>query len=663
MSDEHESYQEIAAHETLLVDQLKPGAEFTHGELPEEFLKETHIISLMADLAKKEGTEYVFGITAGAEWPMEGLFMKAGIKRVHVRHEQTATFAADAVGRMTRRTAVTIIGPSTGLCNATSGIAQSYAAQSPVLVIGGEHPAWSDSVQFAQGLVQAEKLFGGITKYTKRVTNPISLLFEFKRAYRAAMTPPMGPTSIAIPWDTSYEKCRLPLVYAYSLYGPGNFERTEQKMRYEAPQVVEEMVKWLLSAEKPGIIGGESVWYDDAQEELRELVALTGIPCHTRRLARGVISELDPLNCGGRGRGRFLRGCDRALILGLKVGYLEMHGYPPFWGPGTRYAQAQTCRENVDLFLGTDHELIGNIKALLRQMIECVKSMGLTKPPERWNEWRKYIADNKEFYRAKTIERTDAMRGRMPLHPDLVGRIIGETITEECQDEAISIIDGFTASSFYTDWNVCRTGARVLDAADTIGIGHGPGLALGAGMATNRSIPMVCVIGDGGLGAGGMDIETCARWDMPVVFIHQNNNTMVAGGWKLFWSKACSPTGNEMRDSWSTLPNIRYDRMMKEFGCHTEFVESDKEMKGALKRSLDFVRDKNKPAFIEVFVEGQSMNEIWATFLTNCCGFLEWEDIPEEGKNAIKTLGLCDPMYRSFAPTWPDEAFAIRKKR
>jgi acetolactate synthase-1/2/3 large subunit len=649
--------------ETMLVDQLKPGAEFTEIELPDEFLEETHVISLMADLAKKEGTEHIFGITAGAEWPMEGLFMKAGIKRVHVRHEQTATFAADAVGRITRRTAVTIIGPSTGLTNCTSGLAQSYAAQSPVLVIGGEHPAWTDSVQFAQGLVQGAKVFNGITKHATRVTDPRSMLFEFKRAYRSAMTPPMGPTAILIPWDTSYEKSRIPLYAAYSLYGPGNFERTEPKMTQEDPVLIEEAMKWLLEGEKPGIIAGESVWYDDAQEELRELVALTGIPCHTRRNARGAIDEYDPLNCYGRARGRFLRNCDRALILGLRIGYLEMHGYPPFWGQATRFIQAQTCRANVDLYLGTDFELIGNIKALSQQMIECVKSMGIKSPPEKWNDWRKYIADSKKYYEEKTWERTEKMKGVTPVHPDLVGRLACEVIKEELNDEAISIIDGFTASSFYTDWNHCRTAGRVLDASDTIGIGHGPGLAIGAGLATNRSIPMVCVIGDGGLGAAGMDIETCSRWDIPVIFIHENNNTMVAGGWKLFWSKACSPTGNEMLDSYSTLPNIRYDKIMAEFGCHTEFVEKDAEMKPAMKRALDFVRDKSKPAFIEVFVEGQTMNEIWATFLTNCCGFLEWEDIPEEGKKAITELGLCDPTYRSFAPTWPDEAFTFRKKR
>jgi len=647
----------------MIVDQLKPGAEFECEELPEEYLKETHVISLMAEMAKQEGTEYIFGITAGAEFPMEGLFMKAGIKRVHVRHEMSATFAADAYGRMTRRTAPTVIGPSTGLTNCTSGLAQAMAAQSPVLVIGGEHPAWTDNVYFAQGLVQAEKVFQGITKKTTRITSPRSMLSEFKRMYRLAMTPPMGPTAISIPWDTSFEKSRVPLVEAFYLYGPGNLVRTEPKMTHEDPALVEQAVRWLLEGEKPGIIAGESVWYDDAQEELREFVELTGIPCHTRRMARGAIDEYNPLNCGGRARGRFLRASDRAMVLGLRVGYLEMHGYPPFWGEATRYIQAQTCRENVDLMLATDYELIGNVKAMLQQMIECVKDMGIKRPPDKWNEWRKFIVDSKEYYEKKVAERIEKMKGITPVHPDLIGRLTYEVIHEELNDDVISVIDGFTASSYYTDHNRCRTAGRVLDASDTIGIGHGPGMAIGGALATNRSIPLVCLIGDGGLGAGGMDIETCSRWDMPCVFIHENNDTMVAGGWKLFWSKACSPTGNEMLDSFSTLPKIRYDKMMAEFGCHTEFVEKDADYKPALKRALDFVRDKSKPAFIEVHVEGRTMNEIWGTFLTNCCGFLEWEDLPEEGRKTIMDLGLCDPTYRSFAPTWPDEAFAKRTKK
>ena len=50
----------------------------------------------------------------------------------------------------------------------------------------------------------------------------------------------------------------------------------------------------------------------------------------------------------------------------------------------------------------------------------------------------------------------------------------------------------------------------VLDAAETIGIGHGPGMAVAAGLYTKCEKPIIVLLGDGGLGAGGGDIETCA---------------------------------------------------------------------------------------------------------------------------------------------------------
>ena len=168
-------------------------------------------------------------------------------------------------------------------------------------------------------------------------------------------------------------------------------------------------------------------------------------------------------------------GSDVALACDFRIAYLENQGNPPFWGADTRFIQAQTCRQNVHLNLATEFEFVANMKMLLRQMIDCVKAMGITKPPEKWVEWRKFVVDTKEEYYKKTIERTDAMFGRTPLHPDLAGRLMTEFLRDELQDNYIAIIDGFTASSFFTDWQMVRYSAHNLDASETIGIGHSHG--------------------------------------------------------------------------------------------------------------------------------------------------------------------------------------------
>ena len=88
------------------------------------------------------------------------------------------------------------------------------------------------------------------------------------------------------------------------------------------------------------------------------------------------------------------------------------------------------------------------------------------------------------------------------------------------------------------------------------------------------------MLGDGAVGAGGMDIETNARWGIPAVFIHENNNTLITGGFN-WYEKVATPTGNLLRDSWQVMPDVRYDRVFAEMGCHPEFVERADQVKPA----------------------------------------------------------------------------------
>lgn len=227
-------------------------------------------------------------------------------------------------------------------------------------------------------------------------------------------------------------------------------------------------------------------------------------------------------------------------LIGLRCGGLEWFGYPPFFGTQATYAQIQTHTSNTAFSLPTEHELIGNMKLTLREMINIVKEMGIKAAPEKWNDWRKKIADAKEGYDQRVLARTEPMRGHVPVHPDLMGREISEFLHEELKDDYYSIIDGFTAASYYSDWIKVKFATSILDASDVIGFGHAPGMALGCHMAvrgTDREKPMIAIMGDGAIGACGMDIDTCVRWDVPVVFVHMNNNQIV-GGMQHFWKYA-----------------------------------------------------------------------------------------------------------------------------
>jgi len=491
-----------------------------------------------------------------------------------------------------------------------------------------------------QGISRAYKMYDGITKYAYRLVNFQTMPFEFKRAFRSCMTPPTGPVVLEYAGEIALDAVRHGPRMQYLMgFNPMSWAgRTEIPKRAADPQVLEKAMEWFMEAERPAIVAGDCVTIDQAIPELQEFVKLTGIPTHTRRTARGAISDYDPLNCYGRARGRMLRRSDRTMVIGLRIQYLENFGMAPFWNQMGQHIQVQTCPEYTCTGMATQFELIGNIKLVLRQMIDWVKAAGIKKPSEKWDGWRQEVAEMKAHYEKLTIERTKAMEGKLPLHPDLAGKLMSEFLREELDDEVYAIIDGFTAASYFTDWQMVKFAPSVLDASDTIGFGHSPGHALAFGLLNNRVRPIIAIMGDGAVGANGMDIETCVRWDIPCVFVHENNS-YVATGYQYFIPEAFQPTKEWLKDTSATLPNLRYDLMFKEMGIHTELVEHDMEVKPALKRAFDFVRRESKPAFVEMFIDPDVLQEIWATgLLTMVVGNIPWDELTDKCKDLLDQI-------------------------
>jgi acetolactate synthase-1/2/3 large subunit len=658
--------------EKMILETLKPGAEIGEVEAAPEaigmwLLQDVNIHTMTAEMLKAEGVEYMFHLISG--YTAQGMLemAKQGIKGIHVRHESTATFAAEGWARLAGRPGVAVIGPGTGVTNSTSGVVQGMSAASPCVIIVYTDLMATDNLVIGQGISRAYKLYDGITKYTARVGNPTVLPFEFKRAFRSCMTPPTGPVCLEFPFEFSMDQYRHGPRMQYMLgYNPLTWSgRSEIPKRAADPQVLEKAMEWFFEAERPAIVAGDCLVLDDAIPELKEFVELTGIPTHTRRTARGAISEYDPLNCYGRARGRVLRRSDRTMVIGLRIQYLENFGLPPFWSDRAMHIQVQTCPEYTCTGMATQFELIGNIKTVLRQMIDWVKAAGIKKPPEKWDSWRQEVAGMKEHYEKLTMERTKAMEGKTPLHPDLAGKLMSEFLHEELDDEVYSIIDGFTAASYFTDWQKVKFAPSVLDASDTIGFGHSPGHALAFGLLNNRDRPIIAIMGDGAIGANGMDIETCARWNIPCVFVHENNNC-VATGMQYIFTPAMMPTGIWERDSTATLPNIRYDQMFKEFGCHTELVERDVEVKPALKRAFDFVKRESKPAFVEMFIDADVLQEIWTTgLMIMCVGNLPWDELSEKTKEILDQVWeRTPPLWMGMAnPNWAEELGKYRAEK
>jgi acetolactate synthase-1/2/3 large subunit len=144
--------------------------------------------------------------------------------------------------------------------------------------------------------------------------------------------------------------------------------------------------------------------------------------------------------------------------------------------------------------------------------------------------------------------------------------------------DATIVIDSFTMSGWMSQWFHARFPGQILDAGPLAPVGHGVGMAIGAQLARPGK-QVVLIIGDGGLGVSGFDLETARRYGLPIVAVLWNNSS---------WG----PSFEEMpflkgrTDPFEILPNQRYDRMFELMDCHGEHVERPEEFRPALERAL-----------------------------------------------------------------------------
>jgi acetolactate synthase I/II/III large subunit len=542
-------------------------------------------VEAVARVLKEEGVPQVFGIHGSHIWAMLSKICESGIKMIHMRHEQSGVYAADGWARCARKPGVCFGTASPGLYNMTTGLAHAFHSRSPVVAIAGQHPTTQDGWGSWQETYGAE-VCQPFTKWSKRVLHTNQISFWMQKAFRDAQAYPPGPVLVEIPSNIlgRLESSTKASQAGYMPLG----QSAGPKPAQGDPAEVERAVRMLLEAKRPMVVAGNGVYWSDGAEELRTFVELARIPVHTRRIGRGAVREDHPLAITGGYRRPFFRDCDVMLVIGHQLNSLENFGQPPTYGTQTQYIQVGEADVEFSPMLPCKLSIRGNPKLVLKQMIDCVQSLRQA-APER-PEWLAAVGKAREAHRKQQREEAAALRQAKPLHP----RFMAQEIVDFLDDSATVIYDSFTMVAFITDRLEAKFAGQVLDASTFGGVGHSIGMGIGAQLARPGK-QVISIIGDAGIGVAGFDIETAARYKIPAVFFVFNNS-----GWmSTNYQKIIAPT----MDSWGMLPDIRYDKIFAEMGCHTELVTEPEQIRPALERAFN----SGKPAVINAIPDATVM--------------------------------------------------------
>ena len=524
--------------------------------------------ALVGRILGEQGVRYCFTVNGGHIWPILSHLREHGVEMIHMRHEQSCAYAADAWARATGTPGVLAVTAGCGLTNAVTGLCVAGLVGSPVVCLAGQHPTTEDFLGSFQEAYGSE-ICRTFSKFTKRVLDWSTIEVDLRLAFREATGPPPGPTLLEIPTNILYQQDDVARQRRGAhVYPPAALRSAGD------PAAIERVLEAVARAERPLLVAGDGVFWSDAAAELRALATMLGIPVYTRRAAQGAVPEDDPLAVRGAWKKPFTGRADVIIAVGFRFWSGEHFGEPPTWNADATYVQIDAVPSRIGWHVPAQIPVVGDPKLVLSQLATRARELGLDGGRRGDGGWRAEVARVRaEFDRALHAQEAEVHDAR-PIHPARVVR----DLLDVMDPDATVIVDSFTLSGWLSQWMAARFPGQIIDAGPLAPVGHGVGMGIGAQLARPGK-QVIVVSGDGGLGIGGMDIETALKHRLPMCTLVWNNSS---------WGPSFDqmPMLRGRVDPFDMLPDLRYDRMFEAIGCHGEHVAAPDDFRPALERAL-----------------------------------------------------------------------------
>ena len=160
---------------------------------------------LAAEALIERGVEYVFTLSGGHITPIYQHLEESAVTLFDTRHEQAATFMAEAWGKLTRTLGIAMVTAGPGFTNALTGVASAYFSNTPMVIIAGcvglEHKEKLDLQDMDQEPVirpMVKKTL--VCQKTERVPEFFDLAFRYATSGRP------GPVLIDLTKDAQFGK-------------------------------------------------------------------------------------------------------------------------------------------------------------------------------------------------------------------------------------------------------------------------------------------------------------------------------------------------------------------------------------------------------------------------------------------------------------------------
>jgi pyruvate dehydrogenase (quinone) len=531
------------------------------------------VADLLVDVLAQAGVQRVYGVSGDSlNGITDSIRAKKQLQWIHVRHEETAAFAAGAEAHLTGRLAVCAGSCGPGNLHLINGLYDCHRSRVPVLAIAAQIP----SNEIGSGYFQEthpEHLFAQCSHYCELVSQPEQMPRVLEIAMQTAISR-RGVAVVALPGDVALR------------------DAVEQEPRLHFPppkpsvcpsdEEIATLATVLNKSKKITILGGAGC--AGAHKELIELAGKLKAPIVHAMRGKEFIEYDNPFDVGMTGLLGFSSGyhammnCDLLLMIGTDFPYQQ------FFPKDATIVQIDIRGEQLGRRTKVDYGFVGDTKTTLAALL----------PKLSQNDNDKHLKPSLEHYQKtrKALDELAIVRsGKKPIHPQNVVRVLDELAAED----AIFSCDVGTPTIWAARYLTMNGKRRLLGSFTHGSMANALPQAIGA-QVSHPGRQVVSLSGDGGLAMLLGDLLSLRQLDAPVKIIVFKNNSLA------FVELEMKAAG--ILEFGTDLKNPNFAKMAEGAGLLGLTAETPAQVRPMIAQALKH----DGPALVEVLVDRQELS-------------------------------------------------------
>jgi len=546
------------------------------------------VIDIFLRYLVAEEATVVFGIPGGLLHPFfEAVEARDDFRLVVSKHEQGAAFMADGYARAGGRLGICAGTSGPGATNLLTGVACAFADGIPMLVVTGQAASHALGKGAAQETNREDMdivaMFRPVTKYSTMVTTAESLPHHLRRALRQALTGRMGPVHLNVPVDLWQESIVEQDWFTPSTYRPNTttFDRF----------AVRDAAERLLAAEYPVILAGSGIRLSGAAGHLMSLAEMLPARVATTPRGKGIFPEDNDLSLGVLGFAghpaarETVLGADTDVLLtvGAALNETTTFNWSVNMKPSQSLLQLDIDADRIGRNYPVDVALVGDAQAILVELVYHLHRLirDRHEPRSKWDQVKPMVRGH---------ARHDAADLRVAEQTPVTPQRWRAELQEILPKDAIVFSDIGGHMLFNIHHLTIGAKQSFLLNLGFGSMGHGTAAPVGAAFSA-QGRPIFAIIGDACFAMNGMELLTAYEYDIPVIWIVENNQMH-----GITWH------GSQMVGSRTPLDAVRYRRpldiaaMARAMGLAAWVVDRPGQIQPAVQEALTLAA----PAVIEV---------------------------------------------------------------